>query len=301
MTSLLYIWTCTRTAFRHWALTCCSMFFNYTSSISVFLLWPALDASEPVWEQPSGGGIWDAARLLVTTSFVSVVFFSSVMSPWYIWTYKFCFSAAVSPWCAWTCMRMALSWLPLRCCSFLFIFHYYYASSVSVFQLQQALDAFKPVQERPSGSCLFVTIQVLSLFFSCNEPLMRLNLYKNGPLAVGFLLPYKFSLFFSCNEPLMCLNLYENDPPAVGFEVLPDFVAMQVITMLVLSLCAARLLVTASSVCVFQMQRAFDASEPVRERPSGGGLWGAARLPALQGGHLPPHRPHRGLHSLWAD
>ena len=118
-------------------------------------------------------------------------------------------------------MRMALRLLALRCCS---IFcYYYYSSSVSVFQLQRALDAFKPVQEWPSGSWLFVIIQVLSLFFRCNEP-------------------------------LMLLNLYENDPPAVGFEVLPDFVAMQVITMLVLSLCAARLLVTASSVCVFQMQ-----------------------------------------------
>ena len=80
-------------------------------------------------------------------------------------TSSVCFSAAVSPWCAWTCMRMALRWLPLRCCSFLFIFHYYYASSVSVFQLQQALDAFKPVQEWPSGSWLFyVTIQILSVF-----------------------------------------------------------------------------------------------------------------------------------------
>ena len=101
----------------------------------------------------------------------------------------------------------------------------------------------------PLAVGFFMLPYKFSLFFSCDEPLMRLNLYKNGPLAVGFLLPYKFSLLFSCNEPLMCLNLYENDPPAVGFEVLPDFVAMQVITRLVLSLCAARLLVTASSVC----------------------------------------------------
>lgn len=146
-----------------------------------------------------------------------------------------------------------------------FFCYYYYTSSVSVFQLQWVLDASEPVQERPSGSCFFVTIHVLSVFFSCNKPLMRLNLHENGPLAVGF-------------------------------EVLPDFVAMQV-----LSLCAARLLVTASSVCVFQMQWAFDASEPVRERPSGGGLWGAARLHAVQRGHLPPHWPHRRLHSLRAD
>ena len=42
-----------------------------------------------------------------------------------------------------------------------------------------------------------ITIQVLSLFFSCSESLMHLNLYKNGPLAVAFLLPYMFCLCFS--------------------------------------------------------------------------------------------------------
>ena len=34
---------------------------------------------------------------------------------------------------------------------------------------------------------------------------------------------WSFSFPFSCNEPEMRLALYENGPIAIGFEVLPDF------------------------------------------------------------------------------
>ena len=136
---------------------------------------------------------------------LSLLYFFSMMSPWYIWTYKFCLFFS----CSEPMMHLNLYENGPQVVAFevllSFFCYYYYTSSVSVFQLQWALGAFEPVQEWPSGSCLFVTIQVLSLFFSCSEPLMRLNLYKNGPLAVGFLLPYKFSLCFSAAMSPWCV------------------------------------------------------------------------------------------------